>query len=132
MPTDVKIIHAQDFIKATPEGYLDFEESKRILKEIVSVSAGLADYDVILDTRKAHPVLSVTDLWYLSAELNNHGQSFSRMTAVLCPLKQFDKAGFFALCSQNRGSQVSAFTSYEKALGWLHSSRPLVSGDHAE
>jgi hypothetical protein len=34
-------------------------------------------------------------------------------------LEQFDYAGFFALCAQNRGFQVSAFTSFEDAIEWL-------------
>lgn len=63
--------------------------------------------------------MSVIDLWYLAAELSNLHKAFSRKTAVLCPLEQFDHAGFFALCAQNRGLQVRAFTSFEDAIEWL-------------
>ena len=87
--------------------------------EIASASAPSVDYEIILDTRKAQSEMSITDLWYLAAELSNLRKAFSRKTAVLCPLERFDHAGFFALCAQNRGFHVSAFTSFEDAIEWL-------------
>jgi hypothetical protein len=119
MPTDIRIIHAHDFIKATPEGHLDLEESKKLLMEIASASAPLLDYEIILDTRKAQTEMSITDLWHLAAELSNLRKAFSRKTAVLCPLERFKYAEFLAVCAQNRGLQVMAFTSFEDAIEWL-------------
>ncbi len=63
MPTDIRIIHAQDFIRATPEGQLDFEKSKELLVEVASASVHLVDYAIILDTRNAQSEMSVTYLW---------------------------------------------------------------------
>jgi|SRR5271157_208395 len=119
MSTDIRIIHARDFIKATPEGQFDFDMSKKGLAKIASASTSSGDFEIILDTRKAQIEMSVTDLWYLAAELSNLGEAFSRRTAVLCPLEGFDHAGFFALCAQNKGFQVRAFTSFEEAVEWL-------------
>jgi hypothetical protein len=122
MPANIRIIHAHDFIKANPEGKLDLEESKKLLLEIASASASLVDFNILLDTRKAQSQMSETDLWHLAAELSaNFRKAFSRTlkTAVLCPLDRFDHAGFFALCAQNRGFQVSAFTSFADAYEWL-------------
>jgi hypothetical protein len=119
MPTNIRIIHAHEFIKATPEGQLNFDKAKELLIEIASAAGPSFDYEVILDVRKAQPALSKTDLWYLAAELSNLRKAFSRKTAVLCPLERFDYAGFFALCAQNRGFRVSAFTSFEAAIEWL-------------
>ena len=119
MATDIRIIHAHDFIKATPEGPLDLETSKKSLVEIASAAAPLTAYGILLDTRKAQVAMSVTDLWYLAAELNELRKAFSQKTAVLCPLERFDDAGFFALCAQNRGLRVMAFTSFEDAIEWL-------------
>ena len=122
MPANIRIIHAHDFIKATPEGRLDLEESMKLLTEIASAAAPLVDYHIILDTRKAQSEMSVSDLWHLAAELSkNFHKAVSRIpkTAVLCPRERFDHAEFFALCAQNRGYQVSAFTSFEDALEWL-------------
>ena len=122
MTAKIKIIHAQDFLKATPEGELDFEESKRILLEIASVVVPQDDYDLIIDTRKAHSVMSPNDLWQLSKEISTFGEKFRRKTAVICPRERFDQAKFFELCSHNRGYQIHAFTSYEDAIDWLCSS----------
>jgi hypothetical protein len=119
MPTNIRIIHAHNFIKTTPEGQLDFEKSKKLLMEIASASARLVDYEIILDTRKAESVMSASQLWFLAAELIKFRKTFSRKTAVLCPLERFDQAEFFALCAKNRGLQVRAFTSFEDAIEWL-------------
>ena len=119
MPTNIRIIQARDFIKATPEGHLDLEGSKKLLMEIASVSAPSADHEILLDTRKARLEMSASALWHLAAELSNLRKAFSGKTAVLCPLERFDTAEFFALCAQNRGLQVRAFTSFEDAIEWL-------------
>jgi len=79
----------------------------------------LVDHEVILDTRKTQSSMSVADLWYLAVELGNRRKAFSRKTAILCPLAQFDHPGFFALCARNRALQVRAFASFEDAIEWL-------------
>jgi hypothetical protein len=124
MPTNIRIIHAREFIKATSEGQLNFDRAKEILREIASTEDPSFDYDVILDVRKAQSELSTTDLWNLAAELSNVRKAFSRKTAVLCPLERFDHAGFFALCAQNRGFRVKAFTSFEDAIDWIIGMEP--------
>ena len=119
MATDIRIIHAHDFVKATADGQLDLEKSKKLLVDVATASASLAEYEVLLDTRSTTSAMSITDLWYMAAELSNLGRAFFRKTAVLCPVENFDQAGFFALCAANRGFRVEAFTSFEKAIEWL-------------
>ena len=68
MPTNIRIIHAHDFVKATPEGQLDFEKSKKLLMEIASATSSLGDHEIILDIRKAQLEMSTTELWYLAVE----------------------------------------------------------------
>ena len=58
MPTKIKIIHGHDFIKVTPEGVLDFEESLKLLREVASFITPEDDYMILLDTRSVHSVLS--------------------------------------------------------------------------
>jgi hypothetical protein len=106
-------------IRATPEGQLDFKKAKELLIEVASAATPLADYKIILDIRKAQPGMRTTDLWYLAAELSVLRKAFSRRTAVLCPVEGFNNAEFFALCAQNRGFQIEAFTSFEDAIEWL-------------
>jgi len=119
MATNIRIIHARDFIRATPEGLLDLKKAKELLIEVASAGAPLADYKIILDVRKAQQGMRTTDLWYLAAELSILRKAFSRKTAVLCPTEGFNSAEFFALCAQNRGFQIEAFTSFEDAIEWL-------------
>jgi hypothetical protein len=124
MSTRIRIIQANDFIKATAEGSLDLDESKRRLRTIAVTIDPLVDYEAMLDTRQAQPGLSVADLWYLAAELNSLRKTFSRKMAVLCSPEQFDRAGFCALGSQNSGLQIQAFTSFASAAKWLTGARP--------
>lgn len=119
MPTNIRVIHARDFIRATPEGHLDLEESRRLLEEIASAAGTLVNYEILLDTRNAQTSMSVTDLWHLCAELGRLGGTFRRKTAILCKLDRIDQAEFFALCAENRGFRIAAFTSFEDAIEWL-------------
>jgi hypothetical protein len=117
--TNIRIIHAHEFIRATPEGLLDLKKAQELLMEIASAATPLADYQIILDVRKTQQGMRTSDLWYLAAELTVLRKAFSRKTAVLCPLEGFNNAEFFALCAQNRGFQIKAFTSFEDAIEWL-------------
>jgi hypothetical protein len=119
MSTNIRIIHARDFIKVTPDGQLNFEKSKNILIEIASAFDPNVDYEIILDVRKVQSNLSITNLYYLAAELGKLRQAFSRKTAVLCLSEGFDYAGFFAICAQNRGFKVRPYISFEDAIEWL-------------
>src|SRR5687767_2173244 len=65
MPTNVKIIHARDFIRATPGGVLDLKASERLLLDVAEASGRLPDVDLLLDTRNTMTVLSTADLWAL-------------------------------------------------------------------
>ena len=119
MPTKLIIIHAKDFITATAQGTLAFEESKKALVDIATAAGPLTEYEILLDTRKVRSHLSTTDLWHLAAELAKLGLVFNCRTAVLCPLERFDDAEFFALCAHNRGFNVRGFLSFEEAMAWL-------------
>jgi hypothetical protein len=126
MPTHVEIIRATDFLVATPKGQVDFESSKRLLTTIASASASLVAHEVLLDMRSAQPKLSATDLWYLAVELGNQRTAFAGKIAVVCSLSGAGRAAFFALCAQNRGFPVGAFTSFEEAVEWLSADGPKL------
>ncbi len=119
MPTAIKTVREHNFIMATLEGELDLEEGERLLEEIMLASVPLVDYEIIIDTRTAQSVLSVTDLMSLTAELRYFRGTFSRKTAIVCPLERFGYAEFFAVCSRNRGLPIHAFTSFGDAIEWL-------------
>lgn len=121
MTATIRIIHAHDFMKVTPAGWLDRAQSMKLLLEIASDAAGLASFHVILDTREAQSGLSEIDLWFLASELSKHFRDVSQSTrvAVLCHTERFNQAEFFALCANNEGFNISAFTSFEEAYEWL-------------
>jgi hypothetical protein len=119
MPTNIKIIHASDFIRARPEGPARLEHAEQMLKDIAAAGAGLDQYEVLVDTRRLTGSLTATDLWTLAEQLVRFRSTFSRRTAILCPLEKFDHSRFFALCAENRGFNIQAFTSYEEAMEWL-------------
>src|SRR5262245_35252795 len=119
MPTNVKVIRGTDFIRARPEGKVHLDEAEESLADIARAGAGLEDFEVLVDTRRITGALTATDLWTLAEKLTKFRSTFARKTAVLCPLERFDNSRFFALCAENRGFNIMAFTSYEQAMEWL-------------
>jgi hypothetical protein len=119
MSSIIRIIRANSLIKATPEGELDVEKFEKLIAEINSAASSLVDYEILLDTRKAHPSVSKADLFFLASELCRRPGAFARKTAVLCPQERCADAEFFALCAENRGLQIKAFTSFEEATDWV-------------
>jgi hypothetical protein len=119
MPHQVKVIHASDFIRARPEGEFDLEASERLLGDIAKAGAALEDFEILLDVRQTRGTMSATDLWSLAEGLVRYRSTFARKTAILCPVEKFDRARFFALCAENRGFNIRAFTAYEEAMEWL-------------
>jgi DNA-binding transcriptional LysR family regulator len=125
VPTNVKVIHARDFIRATPQGEAWFEKALELLQSIAEAGAGLTDFEVLVDTRRVTGGgLSAADLFRLAEALVRYRKTFARKTAVLCPLEKFDKLQFFALCAEDRGFNLRAFTSYEDAMEWLIADPP--------
>lgn len=131
MPSHIKIIHAHEFIKATAEGTLDFQETKKMLIDVATASeAGPMDnYEILLDTRKANSNMSISDLYGLVTELQKHRKIFSRKIAILSPLERFNYAEFFAISANNDGFQVNAFALFSDAMEWLILSPDLETKD---
>ena len=123
MARHIRIINARDFVAAKPDGELNLEESELLLREVVSVSDPLEEFDILVDTRESASTLSATDLWYLADRLVKYPRTFAGRTAILCPTERFDHASFFALCAGNKGIDMQAFTSYEEAMTWLSAAR---------
>jgi hypothetical protein len=119
MPTSVRVIRPRDFVRARAGGVLDLEAAEKLLAEIAAAVAGQDDLELLIDTRRAHGMLGAADLWYLADRLVKYRGTFAHRTAVLCPTEKFDRARFFALCAENKGFNIEAFTSYEEAMEWL-------------
>lgn len=119
MARSVRVINCRDFVSAKSTGTLNLEEGEELLREVVGASAPLEEFDILVDTREAASQLSATDLWILADRLVRHPRTFAGKTAILCPAERFDHARFFALCAENKGIEVQAFTSFEEAMLWL-------------
>ena len=118
MPNNIRVIHARDFISATPRGEFDLASSKKLL-EAVAATAAQQQHDVILDIRDARSNMTAADLWALASALAGDRKSFSKM-AILCPIERFDRAWFFVQCADNQHLNLRAFTDYEAAMKWLY------------
>jgi hypothetical protein len=119
MAVNIKVIQARDFIRATPDGRVDLHKAERLLQQIAEAGAGLAEFDVLVDTRRVSGALTATELWRLADKLVHYRSTFAHKTAIVCPLEKFDHSTFFALCAENRGFNIQAFSSYEDAMEWL-------------
>ena len=119
MPINIKIIQATEFLRATPEGEAYIEKAERLLKDIADAGAGLDGFHVLVDTRRVTGHLTAIELWHLADKLVHYRRPFGNKTAILCPVERFDYSRFFALCAENKGFNVQAFTNYEDAMEWL-------------
>jgi hypothetical protein len=119
MASDIRVIRPHEFLKSTEDGRLDLEESKRLLAEIALASPRSKHYDILVDTRTAHSEMTVADLLDLSSGLHRVRTSFAGRTALVVPRERLDHAEFFADCAEDRGFEVSAFTSLGDAMTWL-------------
>jgi hypothetical protein len=119
MPTNVRIVHAGEFIRATPSGVLDLVASEQLLADLTRTSKRLPDAHVLLDTRNAMTTLNTSDLWTLAEKAANDVERTRRRTAVLCPAERFDHARFFAMCAERHSLNIRAFVDYEHAIEWL-------------
>jgi hypothetical protein len=137
MAIKIKVITGTDFLEVTADGVIDLATSRRLLVEIARAEQPPVDHELLVDFRDTQNDLSILDVYQLSAELVNHGDTFRRKAALLVlPGINFDHATFFETCAHNRGFAVHAFTDYEKAIRWLLSAEELpddnVPPDKAE
>ncbi len=119
MPVNVKVINTKDFIKTTATGILDFAASKQAILDIASRIKSPGEYEVLMDTREAEAVLSVTDLYRLGEALSNHPSLCQSKICLLTPREERENADFLETVAVNRGVQIRAFTDFEQAMTWL-------------
>jgi hypothetical protein len=119
MPVNVKVINTKDFIKTNATGVLDFAASKQAILDIASQIKQPDEYEVLVDTRGAEAMLSITDLYELGKILADHPSLNRSKICLLGPMSDVDKVQFFELVAQNRGVRIMAFTDFEQAITWL-------------
>ncbi len=119
MPANVKVIHTRDFIKTTATGVLDFTASQQGLLDIASQTKQPGEYEVLVDTREAKVVLSITQVVQLGEALANHPSLCRSKIGLLAPMSDADQAAFFETVAWNRGVRIRTFTDFEPAISWL-------------
>jgi hypothetical protein len=124
MPVNVKVIHTNEFIKATATGALDFAASKQAVLDIASQINRPGEYEVLLDTRGAEAMVSITELYQLGVALADHPSLRRSKIGLLAPMSDVDKARFLETVAQNRGASIRAFTDFEQAITWLVMQEP--------
>ena len=119
MPSDIRVIHVRDFLKATVQGTFDLESSKQALLEIAVAAPTSPAVDIMIDVRDSPANLSLAQVSELAMEFNKSRLGAGRKTAVLTAKDRFDNAQFFAVSARGMGRNVQAFTSFEEAFDWL-------------
>ena len=119
MPTNIKIIHTQDFIRAKPDGALDLFTSRTLLKDLVTEFDTAGKYHVLVDTRGTAVRLATNEIFELGVTIAAEPALKGRKIALLVPPEEKVNADFFADVSRNRGANLRAFTDFETAITWL-------------
>ena len=119
MAVDIRIIHPHAIVLVTPSGEFDLESSKRAMTEVVNYGDGQTDYDIILDTRLAKSLLSMTDLWHLAAHYATLPKATRCRIAIVGPPERLEHANFLALCGENNGFDTRGFAEIGEAMKWL-------------
>lgn len=119
MPTNIKIIQTQDFIRAAPDGTLDLTASRNLLKDLVTQFDTAGQYPVLVDTRGAEVRLSITNIFELGVALTAEPALAREKVAILVPPEEKVDAEFFETVSINRGANLKVFTDFETAITWL-------------
>lgn len=120
MSTKIKLIRSVEYLQTSPKGEINFDQSKKMLAKLAKAKRPPADFDILLDFRRAQWILSTADIYYLAAELGKHNHTYRDKVAILVlPGLNFDNSEFFRLCAQNRGFNVETFTNYEEAVQWF-------------
>jgi hypothetical protein len=120
MDLNLRLIHANDFLKTRPSGEYDLEMTKRLLLELARENSSPIKYDILIDVRAATGNLTLIDITELVQVMIENRDSFrSKLVVLTSHGRQFDNARFMALYAGNRGFQVGAFNEFEEAISWL-------------
>lgn len=124
MPHDIRVIPAQEFLRADVRGRLDLAASKRLLEQLAAACVGCPERHILVDVRDiSAPQLSSVDLFELVQVLRGLGLGLLNRIAVLRRVRDgFDRARFFEMLAADRGFQVGVFEDFEAALTWLYGS----------
>ena len=118
----ISVIHATEFLVATPHGRLDRASSQSLLQGIIAATNETSSYPLLLDLRTAEFFMSAADVYDWVAELSEFRLAFSNRIAALTRAGTHPKnLDLFELCATNRGIRTHVFEDYGDAIAWLMS-----------
>jgi hypothetical protein len=127
--TKIKYIPAHDFIEVTADGVMDIASSTKLLIDIAKAEQQPVDHELLIDFRDTESKLSITDIYQLASKLCEYDDAFKgKVSLLMQPGLNFDRAKFFETCTHNRGYSIYAFTEYEKAMRWILSTDEAGKG----
>jgi hypothetical protein len=130
MDLDIRIIQHKDFLKTTPSGEIDLENSKRVLLRLAAFNQPPGNRDVLLDLRDTTNSLAMVHVPELVELMIKHRHSFNNKLALLTRSgDHLELAKFIELYAANRGFRVAAFDSFEAAILWLAIIIDVTSAD---
>jgi hypothetical protein len=117
MPTNVAVIQQSEFVRARPDGSIDFELADRLFTQIATAYEAAGGCEILLDARNVTGSLSSEDLFALAAKFARFCETFKYKMAILCEPERFERAKLFAALAGT--ARVKAFVAYENAMEWL-------------
>jgi hypothetical protein len=127
MDLQLRIIHANDFLRACPSGELDLEHAQSVLLSLAAANRPPADRDILVDLRSTTAAkLETMEIVALARAMVEHLPSFQHKVALLLrPDAPGYRAALLEHLADSRGFNVEIFKDFEEAMTWLMSSTPL-------
>ena len=133
MQLRTQIIRANQFVRTTPTGGLDLEQSKRMLREVLDTAREKLICELLLDLREAAEArLNDAEVHELAESLKDYPSLFWRKMALLLPPDAPGiKASRFQIRANSLGFDVQTFKEFEKAIYWLSTVQEVAAQDLA-
>ncbi len=123
MTSEVKIYKIKDFIRKTPTGEIDLEQSIQIIHELAVAASFHADHNILIDMRKTTVAEQNTfsAVLRLALEMAKYKSVFRGKIATVVPSdeKRLSIAKQFKASLDMHGFTYEVFTSFEDAIDWL-------------
>jgi hypothetical protein len=124
----IKIYKVKDFIRKTETGNIDFERSKKIVRELGIAAGSHTDHNILVDLRETSvSAASIEDIMKIALEFGTYISSFKNKIANIIPddQKRMIIANRFKACMDIQGFEYEIFTDYESAIEWLSKTREV-------
>jgi hypothetical protein len=123
MLSGTKIYKVKDFIRKTETGNIDLERSKKIVRELATVSGLRSDHNILIDLRETtiSSAASIEDIMKVAVEFGSSVPNFKNKIANIIPDDQerMKIASRFKSGMVLQGFRYEVFTDYESAIEWL-------------